>query len=163
VAVVRQESPLPDGSDVVVGVDGSAGSFAALNFAVHEALARHARLIVSHAWWTSYPTSTADVLPFISIDRSAYIRQSRDLMRGMLDRATSSERPEAVEFVPVEGAPAPGLLALAEGAGLLVVGSRGRGGLTGMLLGSVSQQCLHHAHCAVVVVPATHARQGGAS
>ena len=148
---------------LVVGVDGSSGSLAALEFAAGEAVARGARLIVAHAWWTSHPSSTTDVLPLISVDRDAYIGHSRDLMRGMLDRVTASEsRPETVELVPVEDAPAPGLLALAETAGLLVVGSRGRSGLSGMLLGSVSQQCLHHAQCAVIVVPESHSRQGGA-
>jgi nucleotide-binding universal stress UspA family protein len=162
VVVVRPKSPLPDGSDVVVGVDGSSGSLAALDFAVAEAVARDARLVVAHAWWTAYPSSTTDILPFISVDRAAYIGQSRDLMREMLDRVTTTERqPKAVQLVPVEDAPAQGLLALSENAGLLVVGSRGRGGLSGMLLGSVSQQCLHHAHCAVVVVPETQALQGG--
>ena len=55
--------------------------------------------------------------------------------------------------MPLEDAPARGLLALAKGAGLLVVGTRGRGGFTGLLLGSVSQQCVQHAPCAVAVVP----------
>jgi nucleotide-binding universal stress UspA family protein len=47
------------------------------------------------------------------------------------------------------------LLHEAKGAALLVVGSRGRGGFTGLLLGSVSQQVAHHAPCPVVIVPAT--------
>jgi len=47
------------------------------------------------------------------------------------------------------------LLRAADGADLLVVGSRGHGGFTGLLLGSVSQQCVHHAPCPVVVVPTT--------
>jgi nucleotide-binding universal stress UspA family protein len=162
VAVVRPTSPLPDRSDIVVGVDGSSGSLAALDFAVREAVARDARLVVAHAWWTAYPSSTTDILPFISVDRGVYIGQSRDLMREMLGRVTTTERqPRAVQLVPVEDAPAQGLLSLSENAGLLVVGSRGRGGLTGMLLGSVSQQCLHHAQCAVVVVPETQAHEGG--
>lgn len=58
-----------------------------------------------------------------------------------------------IERAVVEGAPAPALLEAAEGAALLVVGSRGRGGFTGLLLGSVSQQCAHHAPCPLVIVP----------
>ncbi len=154
VAVVRGDSPLPSAGDVVVGVDGSPSSQAALDFAVREAVARHAGLVVAHAWWVSHPGSSTDVLPFVSVDRNAYVAQSRDVMREMLERATASHgSPERVELVPIEDAPAPGLLALAERAGCLVVGTRGRGGLAGMVLGSVSQQCLHHARCAVVVVP----------
>jgi nucleotide-binding universal stress UspA family protein len=55
--------------------------------------------------------------------------------------------------VLVEGQPADALCAEAEGAELLVVGSRGLGGFHGLLVGSVSQQCVHHAPCPVVVVP----------
>ena len=60
-----------------------------------------------------------------------------------------------VELRPqvVEGAPAPSLIELAEGADLLALGTRGRGGFAGLVLGSVSQQCLHHARCPIVVVP----------
>jgi len=159
VAVVRQGSPLPDRSDIVVGIDGSRGSQAALDFAVRAAVARNARLVIAQAWWVAHPGSTTDMLPFVSVERGAYIAESRNLMREMLDVATRSEqRPDDVELVPIEDAPAPGLLALAERAGLLVIGSRGRSGLSGMLLGSVSQQCLHHARCAVIVVPPAHAR-----
>ena len=52
----------------------------------------------------------------------------------------------------VDDDPAPALLAAAQGAELLIVGSRGQGGFAGLLLGSVSQQCVHHASCPVVVV-----------
>jgi nucleotide-binding universal stress UspA family protein len=155
VAVVRRDSPMPDGSDVVVGVDGSAASQAALEFAMREAVARDARLVVSHAWWVAHPGSATDFMPFVSVDRGTYIAQSQDLMYDMLAKATAttSQRPERIDLVPVEDSPSAGLLALAEGAGSLVVGTRGRGGLAGMLLGSVSQQCLHHARCVVIVVP----------
>jgi nucleotide-binding universal stress UspA family protein len=57
-----------------------------------------------------------------------------------------------VEHVAVEGQPAQVLVDEAEDAELLVVGSRGHGGFTGLLLGSVSQQCAHHARCPVVIV-----------
>jgi nucleotide-binding universal stress UspA family protein len=53
----------------------------------------------------------------------------------------------------VEGAPAPVLLEAAKGADLLVVGMRGHGGFVGLLLGSVSQQCAHHAPCPIAIVP----------
>jgi nucleotide-binding universal stress UspA family protein len=58
-----------------------------------------------------------------------------------------------VEVAPLEASPAEGLIELSRDAGLLVVGSRGRSDLKGRLLGSVSQQCVHHAPVAVVVVP----------
>jgi nucleotide-binding universal stress UspA family protein len=56
----------------------------------------------------------------------------------------------------VEATPAPALIELAEGADLLVVGSRGRGGFRGLHLGSVGSQCAHHAPCPVAIVPRGH-------
>ncbi len=82
-----------------------------------------------------------------------YERQAR----ARLDECLASLAAElgGVEIEPstVHGAPARVLLQAAEGATALVVGSRGHGGFVGLLLGSVSQQCSHHAPCPVVVVP----------
>jgi len=127
---------------------------AALGVALAEARTRRARLVVAHAWWVDYPSAPRDALPFISIDSEAYIARSCELMHEMVEKAIdASTRSVEIEYVSLGDAPAPGLLSLAETAGLLVVGSRGRGGFTGLLLGSVSQQCLHHSPCAVMVVP----------
>jgi nucleotide-binding universal stress UspA family protein len=73
----------------------------------------------------------------------------------MLDDAarTLGRRVDNVEMIAVENSPTQTLVQLTDRAGLLVVGRRGRSGLAGLLLGSVSQQCLQHAYCAVVVVP----------
>lgn len=154
VAVVREGEPLPDASDVVVGVDGSEISQAALRVALAEARTRGSRLVVAHAWWVDYPSAPRDALPFISIDSDTYITRSRELMREMVEQAVDdSTRTVEIDYVSLGDAPAAGLLSLAETAGLLVVGTRGRGGFAGLLLGSVSQQCLHHSKCAVMVVP----------
>jgi len=156
VAVVRFESSLPDNRDVVVGVDGSEASAAALRFAIEEAARRDAHLVVANGWWVDSPHSTKDALPFITIDRREFQDRSRELMERMLDDATRTLgcRVENVELKAMEASPTQALVRLTDRAGLLVVGSRGRGGVAGLLLGSVSQQCLQHAYCAVVVVPA---------
>ena len=157
IAVVRFDARLPDGDDVVVGVDGSPGSKAALRFALEEASTRHARLVVAHAWWVEYPTSPDGAMPFHTIDPTEYRTRSRALMQAMVEQATADAGGVAVdvEMVPVEDAAPHALISLTDRAGLLVVGSRGRGGFAGLLLGSVSQQCVQHAHNAVVVVPGT--------
>ena len=61
-------------------------------------------------------------------------------------------QPPAVDRLVLEGAAAEQLVKHSDGAGLLVVGHRGRGGFAGLLLGSIAQQCAAHAHCPVVIV-----------
>jgi nucleotide-binding universal stress UspA family protein len=65
----------------------------------------------------------------------------------------AGREPPTVERLVVEGPPGEVLLSASEGADLLVVGSRGHGTIVGILLGSVSQHCAHHAHCPVVIIP----------
>jgi nucleotide-binding universal stress UspA family protein len=87
------------------------------------------------------------------IDRETLEKDSRKLLEQMVEPAlrAASRRPVDVALIPESASAARALLDTAIGADLLVVGSRGRGGVRA-LLGSVSQQCVHHAPCAIVVV-----------
>ena len=138
---------------IVVGVDGSAGSLAALRWALELASETGAVLEVVNVWELSYAWIDGYVP---DVDRWA--AQAEAAAHGCLDGAVADVlggKPCYVEITRtvVEGSPAKVLLDRAKDADALVVGSRGRGGFTGLLLGSVSQQCVHHARVPVVVVP----------
>jgi nucleotide-binding universal stress UspA family protein len=146
---------------LVVGVDGSPGSLVALRFALAEARLRGSRLVAIHAW--VLPVAEA-VHPFLLEVPAGAGPPLPELQEALTAAAT--ERLEAalaevaddpvgveVERRVVEGSPAATLVEASEGADLLVVGSRGHGGFRSLLLGSVSQQCAHHARCPVVIVP----------
>jgi nucleotide-binding universal stress UspA family protein len=137
---------------VVVGVDGSDASYSALHWAIATAAARHAQLQVVNAYDYLQVVMPMGIAP--GIDREVFEKASRSLLEEMVDPAlgAAAARPRSVELIPVHTGAARGLLDAAIGADLLVVGSRGRGGVRGLLLGSVSLQCLHHAPCPVVVV-----------
>lgn len=128
VLVVRGR-PEPHGP-VVVGVDGSDAATAATELALAFAAAHGSTLRA-----VMIASSGADA--------------------GVLDRALRHHDPRGVTVVRVvvEGDARQALIAESRGASLVVVGSRGRGGFAGLLLGSVSQAVLHHADCPVAVVP----------
>ena len=134
---------------IVVGADGSANSNAALRWAVGEARRIGATVEAVLGW--NEPV-TGGVAPVV-VDPGVF----EESFRSELDKITEAFRAEApdvtIEPVLVHGSPAHVLLDRAEGAELLVVGSRGHGGFMGLLLGSVSQQVVWHAPCPVVVVP----------
>ena len=144
---------------IVVGVDGSEGSVRALRWAVEEARLRDAQLRVVHAWYVplilSAPSDETFGIPppasSLNEVRTALAREADKVLARSL-QSTGSDDVQVVGEV-VEGKPAPVLTEAAADAVLLVVGSRGLGGFTGLLLGSVSQQCAHHARCPLVVVP----------
>lgn len=132
--VVVRRPPVPDGP-VVVGVDGSPLSLQALAFAATEADLAGAPLHVIHV--TGSPQQEPQVLD------SAVA-------------AVGAEHPGlAVHTQVTAGSPAAVLVDASQSARLVVVGSRGRGGFTGLLLGSTSHALLHHAHCPVAVVRPT--------
>ena len=137
---------------IVVGVDGSETAIAALRWAVDEARSQGAELEVVHAWHDPY---IGPGLPFApgTIDPSCYEEVGERVLDAVLERVDTTGLATPLRRVLVHG-PAPQMvIEAAKGADLLVLGSRGRGGFAGLLLGSVSQQVIHHAPCPVVVVP----------
>ncbi len=138
-----------DGPVVVVGVDGSKASDAALAWAAEEARLRGASLRVVHSW--SLPTwSYSAYLPpaaFEDIEPAA----REDLERQVV-HVLGPKPGMPVERDLREGPAAEQILEAAKNAVLVVVGSRGRGGFSGLLLGSVSAQVAQHAHCPVTIV-----------
>lgn len=139
---------------IVVGVDGSGGSRAALAWAFAEAKRRGATVKAVAAWQYPYvalaptPLGGGVVAPAAEM-QSASAEALETVLAdvGVPDGVT-------VERVIVEGSASHVLLDAAEGADLLVVGARGHGGFAGLLLGSVATQCVNHAKVPTVVVPA---------
>jgi nucleotide-binding universal stress UspA family protein len=138
---------------IVVGVDGSDGGGAALQFAAAEAVLRKDELRIVSAWEVpaavygsgfTPPTDAATLEAFgaraqqVADDASAAMRKLHPSLE--------------VDAVALAGQPADVLLEQGSGAELIVVGRRGLGGFRSLLLGSVSQQVVHHAACPVVVV-----------
>jgi nucleotide-binding universal stress UspA family protein len=146
-------------NQIVVGIDRSDGALAALGFALDEARLRNAKLLVVHAWHLP-PMGTGET-PWAVVPPPSYFDTQVDAARGdaehviaqALEQVAAQAQGVDVEAHAVEGAPAEALLEAARDAALLVVGARGRGGFRGLLLGSVSQTCVHHAPCPIVVVP----------
>jgi nucleotide-binding universal stress UspA family protein len=140
---------------IVVGIDGSAESKRALRWAVAEAKLRGAALRVVHAWMFPYTAAGPGLDPMLDAQVIDDVRRSAE---GLVERELAELGDEAagvdIERAVVEGAPAPTLIEAAQGSDLLVVGSRGHGGFSGLLLGSVGQQCSHHAPCPLVIVRA---------
>lgn len=137
---------------VVVGVDGSDEAQAALRFALGEARLRGATLRIVHAW--TLPAVTGGLGGIAATPSVDYLEHLRAEAERVVDRALA-EFPAGVrppiERRVVRGTPSAVLIEASQDADLLVVGSRGRGGFAGLLLGSVSQQCAHHARCPVVI------------
>lgn len=152
---------------IVVGIDGSAGSDAALQWALAEARLRGSSLRVVHAYQPPLLPLTdvglgaaggaaAPAVRTEDVDklRRAAERQARSLIADALERADGGSTDGLeIERAAVEGPAAQVLIESARGAELLVVGSRGRGGFLGLLLGSVSHQCAHHPPCPVAILP----------
>ncbi|MGH3022610.1 MAG: universal stress protein [Gaiellaceae bacterium] len=141
---------------IVVGVDHSEGAKAALRFAFGEAKLRQASLRVVHAWQLGYVAASfiPGSYPELGDELDALRDAAEVALEATLQEIVPATGAVEIERRVVEGAPAAVLVDESRDAELLVVGSRGLGGFGGLLLGSVSQQCAHHAACPVVIVRA---------
>ena len=131
---------------VVVGVDGSEMSRKALRWAVEEARLRDGRVRAVHAWWAYPMLGTSGKAHADAEDASAAVGK-------FVTETIGAQCDVEVEVIALQGQQASSaLIDAAQEADLVVVGSRGAGGFSALLLGSVSQQVAHHAPCPVVIV-----------
>ncbi|GAA2271360.1 universal stress protein [Glycomyces scopariae] len=135
---------------IVVGVDGSPASLRALEWALREAALTGADLEALHAWEVPAAYGTGMVMTLPSSEE--FEAAAKESLARAVELATVNDPGVRVLQNTVAGHPARVLIDAAEGASLLVVGSRGHGGFVGTLVGSVSQYCVSHAPCPVVVV-----------
>jgi nucleotide-binding universal stress UspA family protein len=132
---------------VVVGADASESSRRAIRWAADEARVRGAVLEVVHAWTLLGQPDEGTFNPNYGEN------EARQVLDAELDALGDALDGIEVERTVVCDLGAPALLEAGKRADLLVVGSRGRGGFRGLLLGSVSSQIVHHAPCPVAIVP----------
>jgi nucleotide-binding universal stress UspA family protein len=162
----RTDPQLPVGDEegrrgprVIVGVDFSSGARAALLFALEDALRRGVPVTAVTAyrppdyWLDFYAISRYEPDQV----RTAALQQLRDFVDEVV--AEGPQPPPEVHLHAAMGGDADVLIHESHGADLLVVGSRGHGGFTSMLLGSVSMQCAMHASCPVTVVHSPEAHR----
>jgi nucleotide-binding universal stress UspA family protein len=133
---------------IVVGVDGSPDADHALNWAMEEATRHSMKILLVHG----VEIGAAAASPYGS---GLVLEQLEEVGRDVLEKTLTNVRAKGIEAEGrmEVGSSAHALIEASRDADLLVVGSRGHGGFAGLLLGSVSTACVHHAHCPVVVVP----------
>lgn len=136
---------------VIVGVDGSPTSIDALHFGFEFASTRGLELTAAHMW--SHPVSSGpgDMVPPVYDPAATSEDEERVLAESLAGWAERFPN-VAVKRIVLRGHPAGELARVAQGAELLVVGSRGRGGFRGLLMGSVSRALVHHSPCPLAIV-----------
>jgi nucleotide-binding universal stress UspA family protein len=144
---------------IVVGIDGSEAASLAARWAAREAEIRHADLLLVSAWSIQVDGFGFAGVAFSEDLFKSFQTTAEDHLAGVADQVRGISKGLDVTTKAVEGQAASALLHASRDAELLVVGSRGLGGFGGfggLLLGSVSQQCVDHAPCPVVVVRHLH-------
>ncbi|HEY2519547.1 MAG TPA: universal stress protein [Streptosporangiaceae bacterium] len=140
-------------SGIVVGIDASSHSMAALNWAMREAAAKNAPLtvvtveIVAASGWGGSQVYPAD---YELRDKAQ--KAAEEAVAGVT-KSLGADAPQSVTVQAVLGQPAEQLIEAAKGADQLVLARRGTGGFNRLTLGSVTNQVVHHAECPVTIVP----------
>jgi nucleotide-binding universal stress UspA family protein len=141
------------GPRIVAGVDGSPSSLSALRWAVRQAGLTGAAVDAVIAW--RYPVVAGGaygIAPVVMVEGFDFRKNAEKILADAISAVVDPGGSVPVRARAVQGNPAQVLLDASDDADLLVVGSRGHGGFTEALLGSVSQHCVHHARCPVVVI-----------
>lgn len=152
-----------EGTDhrIVVGIDGSASSTAALHWAMSQAHTTGGPVEVVIAWEEPASYGFSYGMAVAMYESDSYEDLAQKVLDGVIADATADDPDHSVRLAGkvIQGHPAQTLLNEAKGADLLVLGrhGHGHGKLTGLLLGSVSDHCLRHSSCPVVLVPAAEA------
>ncbi len=141
-----EDKTTEEGSRIVVGVDGSPESVLALKWAQTLARSLDATITAVTAWKIETVFGSY-IVPDWDPDESA-----QQILKDAVQEAFGDSAPDGLNGVCVRGRPAQVLMEYSKSAKMLIVGSRGHGGFTGMLLGSVSSACAEHASCPVLVV-----------
>ncbi|WP_327392900.1 MULTISPECIES: universal stress protein [unclassified Streptomyces] len=140
---------------VVLGVDGSEAGDEAVGWAFAEAARRETELVALHSWdnWTGLPVAVGPGVQVPSVYDPVKLRDEQERVLSLALSGWREKYPEVtVTSRLVQDYSRQALIEASEESQLIVVGARGRGGFMGLLLGSVSQAVLHHAHCPVAVV-----------
>lgn len=152
-AVIVRPAQDPDSREIVVGVDGSESSLHALEFAFEVASRRGSTVRLLHTWEVPPIGAITGVPAFAPPEllddlESAEMRTVSEALSGYAEEYPDVQVTQDI----LRGSPVGALREASEKAAMIVVGSRGRGGFTGLLLGSVSHSIAHHAKCTVAVV-----------
>jgi nucleotide-binding universal stress UspA family protein len=137
---------------ILVGFDGSEPSRSALNWAMRVAQARGNSVVAISTYAIPAIAMSAPGFSLEPANVQELADYTRDTVAGAVSHASAGHPAVKVEARVVEGPAAEVLIDASQRASLLVVGSRGHGGFVGLLLGSVSQRCVTHAHCPVMVM-----------
>ena len=140
-------------SGIVVGVDGSGHSQRALERAMKEAAIRHASLTVLTVHEAIRGYYGHMVVYSDDPERTEEARQAVQAETDKVLAGLAGPRPDSVTVKAVHGFPVEELINAGKDADMLVLGSRGAGGFTRLMMGSVSSQVAQHAHCPVLIVP----------
>lgn len=136
-------------NNIVIGIDGSDTAAHALRWATREGQLRHENVTAILAWGLLNQRHPDRLRAF---NRDYGVEDARTALRAYVTDAVGAEAAEHITLLPRNDLPDRALIAASQDASLLVLGGRGLGGFTGMLLGAVTYHCLHHAACPIAIV-----------